>query len=45
VAAEYEALKLQLAREHPRDRAAYTANKRAFVAQALAGVGIQLGRR
>ncbi|HEY7197236.1 MAG TPA: GrpB family protein [Gaiellaceae bacterium] len=43
--AEYEALKLQLAREHPRDITAYTAGKRAFVGRVLAGAGIPLGRR
>jgi GrpB-like predicted nucleotidyltransferase (UPF0157 family) len=43
--AEYEALKLQLAREHPDDVAAYTAGKRAFVARVLATAGVGLGRR
>jgi GrpB-like predicted nucleotidyltransferase (UPF0157 family) len=45
LAAGYEALKLRLADEHPRDPAAYTAGKRAFVVQVLAGAGIELGRR
>jgi GrpB-like predicted nucleotidyltransferase (UPF0157 family) len=34
-----------LAREHPREPGAYTAGKRAFVAQVLAGAGIEPGRR
>ncbi|HVM16574.1 MAG TPA: GrpB family protein [Gaiellaceae bacterium] len=42
LAAEYEALKLRLAREHPHDRRAYTDGKRAFVAGVLAGRGIAL---
>jgi GrpB-like predicted nucleotidyltransferase (UPF0157 family) len=42
LAAEYAALKLSLAREHPRDRDAYTAGKRAFVARVLAAAGIEL---
>jgi GrpB-like predicted nucleotidyltransferase (UPF0157 family) len=41
--AEYEALKLRLASEHPDDLAAYTAGKRAFVARVLAVSGLQLG--
>jgi len=45
LAAEYEALKLRLAQQHPNDRAAYTNNKRAFVARVLASVGETLGRR
>jgi GrpB-like predicted nucleotidyltransferase (UPF0157 family) len=45
LAGRYEALKLRLAREHPRDPGAYTAGKRAFVAQVLAGFGIGPGRR
>jgi GrpB-like predicted nucleotidyltransferase (UPF0157 family) len=40
--AEYAALKLQLARDHGTDIAAYTRGKRAFVARILAGAGIQL---
>jgi GrpB-like predicted nucleotidyltransferase (UPF0157 family) len=43
--AEYEALKLRLARGHGGDIAAYTAGKRAFVASVLARSGIPLGRR
>ena len=43
--AEYEALKIRLAREHPDDPAAYTAGKRAFVASALARSGVAPGRR
>lgn len=45
LAAEYEALKLRLAHEHPEDGTAYTAGKRAFVVRVLASAGIQLGRR
>jgi GrpB-like predicted nucleotidyltransferase (UPF0157 family) len=45
LAAEYEALKLRLAREHADDVAAYTGGKRAFVVRVLASAGIQLGRR
>jgi GrpB-like predicted nucleotidyltransferase (UPF0157 family) len=45
LAAEYEALKLRLAQEHNEDPAAYTAGKRAFVADVLASAGIPLGRR
>jgi GrpB-like predicted nucleotidyltransferase (UPF0157 family) len=45
LAAEYEELKLRLAREHPGDRIAYTAGKRQFVARVLAMVGLQPGRR
>lgn len=43
--AEYEALKLRLARDHRKDPAAYTAGKRAFVACVLASVGLRFGRR
>jgi GrpB-like predicted nucleotidyltransferase (UPF0157 family) len=43
--AQYEALKLQLAQDHPDDVAAYTAGKRAFVAGVLASAGVRLGRR
>ena len=45
LAAEYETLKLRLAREHPEDGTAYTAGKRAFVVRVLANAGIELGRR
>jgi GrpB-like predicted nucleotidyltransferase (UPF0157 family) len=45
LAADYEALKLRLALEHPRDVKGYTAGKRAFVAGVLAERGIPLGRR
>jgi GrpB-like predicted nucleotidyltransferase (UPF0157 family) len=45
VAAEYQELKLSLARSHPTDVAAYTAAKRSFVARVLARSGLQLGRR
>ncbi len=45
LAAEYEALKLHLAREHPDDREAYTNAKRAFVGRVLAQAGIAFGRR
>ena len=44
LAAEYEALKLRLARVH-HDIASYTAGKRAFVARVLATAGMQPGRR
>jgi GrpB-like predicted nucleotidyltransferase (UPF0157 family) len=43
--AEYEAVKLRLAEEHPADVSAYTAGKRDFVIRVLADVGIRLGRR
>ncbi len=45
LAAEYETLKLRLAREHADDVTAYTAGKRAFVARVLASAGLQFGRR
>jgi GrpB-like predicted nucleotidyltransferase (UPF0157 family) len=45
LAAEYEALKLRLARDHPEDREAYTDGKRAFVGCVLADAGIAFGRR
>jgi GrpB-like predicted nucleotidyltransferase (UPF0157 family) len=45
IAAEYEALKLRLAREHSGDLDSYTAGKRSFVAGVLAGFGIAPGRR
>ena len=45
LAAEYEALKLRPAQQHPNDRAAYTNGKRALVARVLASVGDTLGRR
>lgn len=46
LAAEYEALKLHLAEEHRRGRAAYTAAaKRPFVARVLASAGIPLRPR
>ena len=45
LAAEYEALKLRLAREHGDDLAAYTTEKREFVARVLAGAGIHLRPR
>jgi GrpB-like predicted nucleotidyltransferase (UPF0157 family) len=45
LAAEYEALKLRLARQHREDVGAYTAGKRAFVARVLATAGLQPGRR
>ena len=44
LAAEYEAIKLQLAREHPDDIAAYTGRKRAFVARVLGDAGVELRR-
>lgn len=45
LAAEYELLKLRLAREHPFDVGEYTAGKRGFVIRILAEAGIRLGRR
>jgi GrpB-like predicted nucleotidyltransferase (UPF0157 family) len=45
LAAEYEALKLRLAQEHPDDVAAYTAGKRSFVVRVLASAGVEPGRR
>src|ERR671931_422359 len=45
LAAEYEALKVRLAQEHPDDVTAYTAGKREFVARVLATVGLEPGRR
>lgn len=45
LAAEYEALKLRLAQQHPHDVDAYTGGKRAFVARVLASAGIRLGGR
>ncbi len=45
LAAEYEALKMQLAEEHRDDLSAYTEGKRAFVARVLACAGLQPGRR
>jgi GrpB-like predicted nucleotidyltransferase (UPF0157 family) len=44
LAAEYEALKLRLAHEHPDDLQAYTRGKQAFVAHVLANAGLQPGR-
>jgi len=43
--AEYAALKLRLAQEHPDDIEAYTAGKRALVGRVLAGAGLGFGRR
>jgi GrpB-like predicted nucleotidyltransferase (UPF0157 family) len=45
LAAEYEAVKLRLAAEHPEDVRAYTAGKREFVARVLAAHGLAPGRR
>ena len=45
LAAEYEALKVRLAREHPHDLGAYTSGKRDFVIRVLGDLGIRLGRR
>lgn len=45
LAAEYGALKLRLAQEHPDDPEAYTNGKRAFVGRVLAEVGLTFGRR
>jgi GrpB-like predicted nucleotidyltransferase (UPF0157 family) len=43
--AEYAALKLRLAQEHPEDIKAYTAGKREFVGRVLARSGLSFGRR
>ncbi len=43
--AEYEALKLRLAREHGDDPGLYLDGKRDFVIRVLARAGIELGRR
>jgi GrpB-like predicted nucleotidyltransferase (UPF0157 family) len=45
LAAEYEALKLSLAREHSDDGSAYTNGKRELVGRVLAGAGLTFGRR
>ena len=45
LAAEYESLKLRLAREHRDDVDAYTAGKRAFVTRVLREAGLRPGRR
>lgn len=45
LAAEYQALKHRLAREHGADVAAYTHGKRAFVVRVLAAAGVRPGRR
>lgn len=45
LAAEYETLKLKLARVFRDDAQAYVAGKRAFVTRVLAGAGLQPGRR
>lgn len=45
LAAEYEALRLRLAQQHPEDIAAYTEAKHTFVARVLASAGIQPGSR
>ena len=43
--AEYEALKLRLAQEHPADPRAYTNAKRAFVHRVLVDAGVAFGWR
>jgi GrpB-like predicted nucleotidyltransferase (UPF0157 family) len=43
--AEYAALKLRLAEEHPADPEAYTTGKRGFVGRVLASSGLSFGRR
>jgi GrpB-like predicted nucleotidyltransferase (UPF0157 family) len=43
--AEYAALKLRLAQEHPDDIGAYGAGKRPFVGRVLATAGLGFGRR
>jgi GrpB-like predicted nucleotidyltransferase (UPF0157 family) len=45
LAAEYQALKLRLAREHRRDGRAYVDGKRALVGRVLARHGLTFGRR
>jgi GrpB-like predicted nucleotidyltransferase (UPF0157 family) len=45
LAAEYGALKLRLAREHPDDPQAYGNGKRELVGRVLAGAGLTFGRR
>jgi GrpB-like predicted nucleotidyltransferase (UPF0157 family) len=45
VAAEYEALKLSLALEHPDDGSAYTGGKRELVGRVLGEAGLTFGRR
>jgi GrpB-like predicted nucleotidyltransferase (UPF0157 family) len=45
VAAEYQALKLRLANEHPSDAGAYTTGKKELVGRVLAASGVTLGRR
>lgn len=45
LAAEYAALKLRLAQQHPHDAGAYTHGKRSFVARVLAEHGLAPGRR
>jgi GrpB-like predicted nucleotidyltransferase (UPF0157 family) len=45
LAAEYGALKLSLAGEHPDDGAAYTNGKRALVGRVLTEAGLTFGRR
>ena len=43
--AEYAALKLRLAEEHPDDPEAYTSGKREFVRRVLSRAGLDFGRR
>jgi GrpB-like predicted nucleotidyltransferase (UPF0157 family) len=43
--ADYAALKLRLAEEHPYDIEAYTAGKRPFVGRVLTRAGLEFGRR
>ena len=45
LAAEYEALKLRLARRHDADVRAYTDGKRDFVRRVLVGAGIEFSWR
>jgi GrpB-like predicted nucleotidyltransferase (UPF0157 family) len=45
LAAEYDTLKLRLAREHADDLAGYTSAKREFVARVLARAGVELAAR
>jgi GrpB-like predicted nucleotidyltransferase (UPF0157 family) len=43
--AEYAALKLRLAEDHPDDITAYTAGKRDFIGRVLTSRGLEFGRR
>jgi GrpB-like predicted nucleotidyltransferase (UPF0157 family) len=45
LAAEYELLKMRLARQHPDNSEPYTRGKRGFVERVLAGAGLKPGAR